>query len=151
VRMVKEVFVGTPSMKRPLWRQEIHRVCNIKTDIMELGCEGVNWTGVTIGSSGWFMYGCENLPVCTKTKHFFRFKYLLYSYSRYCTKQIRSPLTSHPTYTMHNEQYTAFPIFTLRCFQQHMRYGNKLSENIIVFPTSFLIHNYVYSHYPCFL
>jgi hypothetical protein len=43
---VYRVLVGKPEEKRPLGRPRRRRVHNIKMDLQEVECEGMDWTGV---------------------------------------------------------------------------------------------------------
>jgi hypothetical protein len=37
------VLVGKPEKKRPLWRTRRRREDNVKMDIQEVGCGGMDW------------------------------------------------------------------------------------------------------------
>jgi hypothetical protein len=39
------VLVGKPEGKRPLGRRKLRREDNIKVDLHEVGCGGMDWTG----------------------------------------------------------------------------------------------------------
>ena len=48
-RGVYRVLVGKPEGKRPLERPRRRREDNIKMDLQEVGCEGMDWIGVAGG------------------------------------------------------------------------------------------------------
>jgi hypothetical protein len=43
-RNAYRILVGKPEGKRPLGRPRRRRVDNIKMDLREVGCDGVDWT-----------------------------------------------------------------------------------------------------------
>jgi hypothetical protein len=45
-RITYRLFVGKPEGKRPLGRQKCRWVGNIKIDLVEIGCGGVDWMGL---------------------------------------------------------------------------------------------------------
>ena len=42
-RGIYRVFVGKPEGKRPLWRTRCRWEDNIKMDLQEVGCGGMDW------------------------------------------------------------------------------------------------------------
>jgi len=46
-RVVYRVLVGKPERKRPLGRPRRRWVCNIRTDLQEVGCGYMDWIGLT--------------------------------------------------------------------------------------------------------
>ena len=46
-RGVYRVLVGKPEGKRPLGRPRHRRECNIKMDLQEVGCGGMDWIDLT--------------------------------------------------------------------------------------------------------
>jgi hypothetical protein len=42
-RGVSRVFVGKPEGRRPFWRPRRRWEYNIKMDLQEVGCRGMNW------------------------------------------------------------------------------------------------------------
>jgi hypothetical protein len=42
-RNAYRILVGKPEGKRPLGRPRCRRVYNIKMDLREIGCDGINW------------------------------------------------------------------------------------------------------------
>jgi hypothetical protein len=54
-RNAYRILVGKPEGKRPLGRPRRRWVDNIKMDLREIGCDGVEWIGLIwlrIGTSG---------------------------------------------------------------------------------------------------
>ena len=52
-RMVYRVLVGKPEGKRPLVRLRSRREDNIKMDLQELGCEGMDWIDLAQDRDKW--------------------------------------------------------------------------------------------------
>jgi len=64
-RGVYRVLVGKPEGKRPLGRPRRRWEDNIKMDIQEVGCGGMDWTDVTQDRDRWraFVNAVMNLRV----------------------------------------------------------------------------------------
>jgi len=52
-RGVYRVLVGKPEGKRPLGRPRRRRVDNIRTDLQEVGCGYMDWTGLAHDRDRW--------------------------------------------------------------------------------------------------
>ena len=52
-RGVYRVLVGKPEGKRPLWRSRRRWEDNIKMDLQEVGCEGVDWIDLSQDRDRW--------------------------------------------------------------------------------------------------
>ena len=52
-RGVYRVLVGKPEEKRPLGRPRRRREDNIKMDLQEVGCEGLDWIDVAQDRDRW--------------------------------------------------------------------------------------------------
>ena len=52
-RGVYRVLVGKPEGKRPLWRPRRRWEDNIKMDLQEVGCEGVDWIDLSQDRDRW--------------------------------------------------------------------------------------------------
>jgi len=52
-RGVYRVLVGKPVRKRPLGRPRLRWEDNIKMDLQEVGCEGMNWIDLTQNRDRW--------------------------------------------------------------------------------------------------
>ena len=52
-RGVHKVLVGKPEGKRPLGRQRCRWEDNIKIDLEDVGCGGVEWIGLAEGRDRW--------------------------------------------------------------------------------------------------
>jgi hypothetical protein len=63
-RDVYRVLVGKPEGKRPLWRPR-RRWEDIRMDLQEAGCGGVDWIGLAQDRDRWreILYGVMNLRV----------------------------------------------------------------------------------------
>jgi hypothetical protein len=53
-RGVYRILVGKPKGKRQLGRHRCRWEDNIKTDLQEVGCEGMDWIEPAQGSEGWW-------------------------------------------------------------------------------------------------
>jgi hypothetical protein len=47
------VLVGKPERKKPLERHRHRRECNIKLDLQEVGCGGLEWIELDEDRNGW--------------------------------------------------------------------------------------------------
>ena len=54
-RGVYKVLVGKPEGKRPLGRPKRRRKDNVKMDLQEVGCEGVDWFVVAQDRDRWLV------------------------------------------------------------------------------------------------
>jgi hypothetical protein len=52
-RNAYRVLVGKPERKRPLQKPRRRWVDNIKMDLLEIGCGGVDWIGLAQGRDKW--------------------------------------------------------------------------------------------------
>ena len=52
-RTVYRVLVGKPEGKRPLGRPRCRLEFNIKMELQEMGCEGMDWIDVAEGRDRW--------------------------------------------------------------------------------------------------
>jgi len=52
-RGVYKVLVGKPERKRPLGRPRSRWECNIKMDLQEVGCGGMDWTELAQDRDRW--------------------------------------------------------------------------------------------------
>jgi hypothetical protein len=52
-RNAYRVLVGKPEGRRPLGRPRRRRVDNIKIDLRETGCDGIDWIDLTQGRDQW--------------------------------------------------------------------------------------------------
>jgi hypothetical protein len=52
-RGVYRVFVGKPEGKRPLWRPRRRREVNIRMDLQQVGCGGMDWIGLAQDRDRW--------------------------------------------------------------------------------------------------
>jgi hypothetical protein len=52
-RVVYRVFVGKPEGKRPLWRPRRRWEDNIKADLQEVGCGGMDWIELSQDRDRW--------------------------------------------------------------------------------------------------
>ena len=52
-RSVYRVLVVKPELKRPLGRPRRGWECNIKMDLQEVGCGGMDWIKLAEGSDRW--------------------------------------------------------------------------------------------------
>jgi hypothetical protein len=52
-RIAYRILVGKPERKRPLGRRRRRWVDNIKMDVRERGCDGVDWLGMTQNRDQW--------------------------------------------------------------------------------------------------
>jgi hypothetical protein len=52
-RSMYRVLVGKPEGKRPLGRPRCRWEDNIKVDLQEVGCEGVDWIQLAQGGDRW--------------------------------------------------------------------------------------------------
>jgi hypothetical protein len=52
-RNAYRILVGNPEGKRPLGRPGRRWVDNIKMDLREIGCDGMNWIGLTLNRDRW--------------------------------------------------------------------------------------------------
>jgi len=51
---IYRVLVGKPEGKRPLGRPRPRLENNIKVDLQEVGCEGIDWIGVAQDRDTWW-------------------------------------------------------------------------------------------------
>ena len=52
-RGVYRVLVGKQEGRRPLWRPRRRWVCNIRTDLQEVGCGYMDWNGLVQDRDRW--------------------------------------------------------------------------------------------------
>jgi hypothetical protein len=52
-RGVYTVLVGKPEGKRPLWRPRCRWKYNIRMDLQEVGCGGIDWIGLAQDKDRW--------------------------------------------------------------------------------------------------
>jgi hypothetical protein len=50
---VYRVLVGKPEGKRPLWRPRCRWDDNVKMDVQEVGCEGMDWIELAEDRDRW--------------------------------------------------------------------------------------------------
>jgi hypothetical protein len=64
-RVVYRVLVGKPEGKRPLERPRCRWVDNIKADLQEVGCEGMEWIELAQDRNSWrvLVNAVMNIPV----------------------------------------------------------------------------------------
>jgi hypothetical protein len=64
-RNAYRILVGTPDGKRPLGRPRGRRMNNIKLDLREIGCDGVDWIDLAQNMDQWraFVKTIMNLRV----------------------------------------------------------------------------------------
>ena len=70
---VHRVLVGKPEAKRPLGRPMRRWEDNIKMDLQEVGCRGVDWIGLTQDRDRWraLVIAIMNLRVPYNARNFF--------------------------------------------------------------------------------